>query len=82
MEVLQMWFYILAIIFMLSLTIVFVMVGVVLFQIQRLVKEAPERIQSGLSSLFDTDKMKFVSMIGLPVATFLLSRVKGFFSRK
>lgn len=77
-----MWFYIISIIFMVSLIIVSVMVAVVLFQIQKLVKEAPERIQTGFSSLFDNNKMQVVSMIGLPVATFLLGRIKGFFTRK
>ena len=81
METLQMWFYIIGIIFMITFTLVFVALGLALWEIKKAAARVPEKVESTITSLIQNNKMQLVSMIGVPVATFLLGKLRGIFFR-
>jgi regulatory protein YycI of two-component signal transduction system YycFG len=77
MEILQMWFYIIGIIFMVTFILFFVALGIALWEIKKAAQKVPERVESGITSLLANNKFQLVSMIGVPVATFLLGKVRS-----
>ena len=74
--------YIIAIIFMLMwIVLVGALIGLI-FMVIKLVRETPQKVEEKIAEYFSSNKLEILSTIGVPVATFLISRIKGMMSKK
>lgn len=73
---LQTWVYSIAIVYML-LCIVFLIAAIaVLYKIYTGVKKAPQAAENVITSVIQRNKVELLSMVGIPVVTMLLGKVR------
>ncbi|HRN70386.1 MAG TPA: hypothetical protein PLS49_04315 [Candidatus Woesebacteria bacterium] len=78
---LQSIFYVIAIAVMLSWLIVLILLGMVLWSIYDVVKNAPKKIEETVSNIIQTNKSSLLGMVGVTIGPFLFSQIKNWFRK-
>lgn len=77
MEVIQIIFYILGIIFFLSWATFIGVVTYVVWQLYQSVKDAPRDLQLKINHLFESKKMEMAGMAGVFISSLVLGKIKN-----
>lgn len=74
--------YIIAIIFMtMWIVLVSILIGLI-FMIIKLVRETPKRVEEKIAEYFSSNKLEILASVGIPIATFIASRIRGMMKKK
>ncbi|MDA1316842.1 MAG: hypothetical protein O3B87_02340 [bacterium] len=73
---------IIAIIFMIMWIVLIAALLSLIIMIIKLVRETPQKVEEKMKEYFSSNKLEILASIGVPVATFLISRIKGMMSKK
>ena len=74
--------YIIAIIFMVMWIILIGILISLVFMVIKLVRETPQKVEEKITEYFSSNKLKILSTIGVPVATFVATRIKEIIRKK
>jgi hypothetical protein len=73
---------IIAIIFMLMWIVLMGALLSLIFMVIKLVRETPQKVEEKIKEYFSSNKLEILSSIGIPVATFIFTRIKGMMKKK
>ena len=73
---------IIAIIFMVMwIILVGALIGLI-FMVIKLVRETPKKVEEKISEYFSSNKLEILGSIGIPIATFIVARIRGMMKKK
>ncbi len=73
---------IIAILFMVMWIILVAALLSLIIMIIKLVRETPKKVEQKVAEYFRSNKLEILSAIGIPIATFIASRIKGMMKKR